>query len=115
MRKLGIKLNMTPSEVARGIVRVSNSSMMHAIKMISVNRGEDPRDYTLVAFGGGGGLHAAHLAKELGVKKVVIPRYASVFSALGMLMSPIRRDRFLTKIIDLQKAYALESMQECIN
>ena len=75
--------------------------MVNALKLISVNRGYDPRDFTLVAFGGGGGMHAVALAQELGIRKVVIPRAADVFSAWGMLMSDLRRDYFLTRLIDL--------------
>lgn len=87
---------MTPHEIAQGIIRVANENMINAIKLISMNKGEDPRDYALVAFGGGGGMHGAILARELGIKQIVIPRYSSVFSAWGMLMSEVRRDNFLT-------------------
>jgi N-methylhydantoinase A len=75
--------------------------MVNAIKLISVNRGHDPRDFTLIAFGGGGGMHACALARELAIKKVVIPKQSSVFSAWGMLLSDLRRDYLLTQIVDL--------------
>ena len=75
--------------------------MVNALKLISLNRGYDPRDFTLVAFGGGGGMHAVALAGELGIRKVVVPRAADVFSAWGMLMSDLRRDYFLTRLVDL--------------
>jgi N-methylhydantoinase A len=75
--------------------------MVNALKLISLNRGYDPRDFTLVAFGGGGGMHAVALASELGIRKVVIPRAADVFSAWGMLMSDLRRDFFLTRLVPL--------------
>src|SRR5262245_28284601 len=88
-------------EAARGIVRVANNNMVNALKLVSVNRGYDPRDFTLVAFGGGGGMHAAELAAELGVRKVVVPRAAEVFSAWGMLMSDLRRDYFVTRLIPM--------------
>jgi N-methylhydantoinase A len=68
-----------------------------------LNRGYDPRDFTLIAFGGGGAMHAVSLGQELGVKKVVIPRGASVFSAWGMMMSDIRRDFFLTQIVEMNQ------------
>jgi N-methylhydantoinase A len=80
--------------------------MINALKLISLNRGYDPRDFTLVAFGGGGGMHAVDLAAELGIEKVVIPRAADVFSAWGMLMSDLRRDYFLTRLLDLSPAHA---------
>jgi N-methylhydantoinase A len=71
-----------------------------------VNRGHDPRDFTLVAFGGGGGMHAVSLATELGIGKVVIPRAAEVFSAWGMLMSDLRRDYLVTRLFPLTHANA---------
>jgi N-methylhydantoinase A len=82
-------------------VRIANSNMINALKLISVNRGYDPRDFTLVAFGGGGGMHAVALAADLGIEKVVIPRAADVFSAWGMLMSDLRRDFFVTRLLTL--------------
>jgi N-methylhydantoinase A len=95
------KLGVSPIEAARGIVRIANNNMINALKLISINRGYDPRDFTLVAFGGGGGMHAAALGAELGVKKVVIPRGAPVFSAWGMMMSDLRRDYFITRLIEI--------------
>jgi N-methylhydantoinase A len=104
---LGAKLGMTPVEVARGIVRIANSNMVNALKLVSVNRGYDPREFTLVVFGGGGPMHGVALAQELGVKKVVIPRGAPVFSAWGMLMSDLRRDYFVTELMDAEDRSAL--------
>lgn len=95
--RLAAPLGLERIEVARGIVRLADSNMVNALKLISLNRGHDPRDFTLVAFGGGGGMHAVSLARELGIKKVIIPRGASVFSAWGMMMSDLRRDYFLTR------------------
>jgi N-methylhydantoinase A len=95
------KLGVDRAEAARGVVRIANNNMVNALKLISLNRGYDPRDFTLVAFGGGGGMHAVALAGELGIRKVVIPRAADVFSAWGMLMSDLRRDFFLTRLVPL--------------
>src|SRR5207244_1235452 len=81
--------------------RIANTNMVNALKLVSVNRGYDPRDFTLVAFGGGGGMHAAELAAELGIRKAVIPRAADVFSAWGMLMSDLRRDYLVTRLVTL--------------
>jgi len=88
-------------EAARSIVRIANNNMVNAIKLISVNRGHDPRDFTLIAFGGGGGMHACALARELNIKQVIIPKQSSVFSAWGMLLSDLRRDYLLTQIVEL--------------
>ncbi len=81
-----------PREVAAAIIRVANSNMERAIRAVSVERGEDPRDFPLVAFGGCGGLHACEMARELGIRTVIIPRMAGVLSALGMLLSDHTRD-----------------------
>ncbi|MDO5605408.1 MAG: hydantoinase/oxoprolinase family protein, partial [Paracoccus sp. (in: a-proteobacteria)] len=94
-------LRITRDEAARGIIRIANNNMVNALKLVSLNRGHDPRDFTLVAFGGGGAMHAVALGQELGVKKVVIPTGAAVFSAWGMMMSDLRRDYFLTMLADL--------------
>jgi N-methylhydantoinase A len=99
--KLATTLDTSRQEAARGIVRIANNNMVNAIKLISVNRGHDPRDFVLLAFGGGGGMHGCALAKELSIKKVVIPRESSVFSAWGMLLSDLRRDYLQTQIVDL--------------
>jgi N-methylhydantoinase A len=108
--KLAATLNTSQQEVARGIVRIANNNMVNAIKLISVNRGHDPRDFALLAFGGGGGMHACALAKELNIKKVVIPRQSSVFSAWGMLLSDLRRDYLRTQIVELESSGAAEQL-----
>jgi len=104
--RLAAILSISRREAARGIIRIANNNMVNAIKLISVNRGHDPRDFTLVAFGGGGGLHACALAKELGIKKAVIPYLSGVFSAWGMLLSDLRRDYLQTQIVELSNPEA---------
>ena len=103
---VGEKLGADHDEAARGIVRIANNNMVNALKLISLNRGFDPRDFTLVAFGGGGSMHAVALASELGVKKVVVPAGAAVFSAWGMMLSDLRRDYFVTWLADLSEGSA---------
>ncbi|MBM3677595.1 MAG: hydantoinase/oxoprolinase family protein [Actinobacteria bacterium] len=102
------RLGISRVEAARGIVRIANHNMVNALKLVSVNRGHDPRDFTFVAFGGGGGMHAVALATELGMTRVVVPRAADVFSAWGMLMSDLRRDVFRTRLLALDAARAGE-------
>ena len=97
------KLGISRQNAAQGIIRIANNNMTNVLKLVSVNRGYDPRDFTLVAFGGGGGLHGVALAAELGVRKVVIPNGAAVFSAWGMIMSDLRRDIFVTQLMDLDE------------
>ncbi len=103
MKKLADTLGVSQQEAAHGVVRLATNNMVNAIKLISVNRGYDPRDFTLMAFGGGGGLNAHTLAKELNIKKIIIPKESSVFSAWGMLLSDLRRDYLLTQIVDLKE------------
>lgn len=95
--------NTSTEEAALGIIAIANSNMLNALKLISVRKGYDPQDFTLVAFGGGGPLHAAELAKDLGVKKVIIPVSSSVFSAWGMLMTDLRHDYIQTQVQLLEK------------
>lgn len=85
-------------DAALGIIRIADSNMLNALKLVSIRKGHDPREFTLVAFGGGGPMHAPILAKELGVKKVIVPTAASVFSAWGMLMTDLRRDFIQTYV-----------------
>jgi len=77
---------------AQGIVDVANTTMEKAIRVISVERGYDPRDYTLVAFGGAGGLHACDLARALGMPRVLVPKFPGALSALGILRADVVRD-----------------------
>lgn len=96
--KLEQKLKMKKFIIANGILNVANANMVNALKLISVNRGYDPRDFSLVVIGGGGPMHAAYLADELQVPEIIVPMNAGVFSALGMLMSDLRRDLLRTQV-----------------
>ena len=98
---LGQKLGVDVDQAAAGIIRIANNNMVNALKLVSLNRGFDTRDFTLLAFGGGGAMHAVALGQELQVKKVVVPAAAAVFSAWGMIMSDLRRDFFVTHLVDL--------------
>ena len=106
--KVGEKFGVDEAEAARGIIRIANNNMVNALKLVSLNRGHDPRDFTLVAFGGGGAMHAVALATELGVKKVIVPAGAAVFSAWGMMMSDLRRDYFVTRLAELKPGAATD-------
>ena len=108
--KLAERMGNSPEDVARGIIRIANSNMVNALKLVSVNRGYDPRDFTLVVFGGGGPMHGVALGQELGVKKVVVPRGAPVFSAWGMMMSDLRRDYFVTRLMDSADREGLDAL-----
>ena len=84
---------------AEGIVRIANANMERAIRVVSVERGQDPRDFPLVAFGGCGGLHACEMAEELGIRTVIVPHFAGALSALGMLLADRVRD-YSVSIVD---------------
>lgn len=86
------QLKISRIAAAEGILRVANANMERAIRLVSVERGHDPRDFALVAFGGCGGLHACEIAAELGIQTVLVPEYAGALSALGMLMADHVRD-----------------------
>jgi N-methylhydantoinase A len=85
-------LKMSRDATAQGILRVANANMERAIRLVSVERGHDPRDFALVAFGGCGGLHACEIAQELGIATVLVPEHAGALSALGMLLADHVRD-----------------------
>jgi N-methylhydantoinase A len=87
-RELGLELG----DCAEGIVRVANVEMVRALRVVTVQRGIDPRGYALLAFGGAGPLHAAAIAEELGIERIVCPRASGVLAALGLVVSPRRRD-----------------------
>jgi N-methylhydantoinase A len=111
-RPIADRLDVSISDLARGIVRIANANMVGALKLVSLNRGYDPRDFTLIAFGGGGGMHAAFLAHEIGIRKIVLPVHGAVFSALGMLMTDLRRDHIRTRIslLRLENIAAIAAM-----
>jgi N-methylhydantoinase A len=90
-------LGLDPLQVASGIVEIANVHMMGAIRLISVQRGYDPRDFVLVAFGGAGPLHANALARELGIPTVLIPPSPGISSALGMLMTDLKHEFVATR------------------
>ncbi len=95
-KKIAEPFNVSTEDGALGIIQIANSNMLNALRLISVRKGYDPSDFVMVAYGGGGPMHAAALGKELGVKKVIIPVSSAVFSAWGMLQTDLRRDYIQT-------------------
>ena len=110
--KLARPLNITVEEAAEGILKVVNANMVRGIRVVSVEKGFDPREFSLVAFGGAGPLHAPDLARELGIKEVILPPNPGINSALGMLAADVRRDYVLTRIMQEKviDGYALEEL-----
>jgi N-methylhydantoinase A len=89
---LGKKLGLDELQTATGIVRLANAEMVRALRVVTVNRGVDPREFALLPFGGAGPMHAAELAAEMGMSRMICPRAGGVLSALGLLASARRRD-----------------------
>src|SRR5262249_13232934 len=86
------RLGLGLMETAQGILSVVTANMARAIRVISVQRGHDPRDYTLMAFGGAGPLHAVRLARELEIGRVLVPRNPGILCAMGLLLTDLRAD-----------------------
>ncbi len=99
---LGEELGLDAEEVALGVVRVANTEMVRALRVVSVERGLDPREFALLAFGGAGGMHACSLAEELGIETVLVPRAGGVLSALGLAISDLRHDYVRPYLADLE-------------
>ncbi|MBM2803043.1 MAG: hypothetical protein HW419_936 [Deltaproteobacteria bacterium] len=95
-------LNLATIEAANGIIKIVSSGMVEALRLVTVSRGEDPREYILVAFGGAGPVHAALLAQELKIPRVLIPASPGVHSAMGLLVSDLKRDYIQTHFADLK-------------
>jgi N-methylhydantoinase A len=96
---LGGELGLSELETAEGIVRVANQEMARALRVVTVERGVDPRRFALMPFGGAGPMHAAALAEELGIERLLCPRASGVLSALGLIASERRRDTARTVML----------------
>jgi N-methylhydantoinase A len=90
--QLAVALGLEPLECAEGIIRVANAEMVRALRVVTVERGIDPREFALLAFGGAGPLHAAAIADELQIDEILCPRASGVLAALGLIVSERRRD-----------------------
>jgi N-methylhydantoinase A len=97
--RLGAEVGLGELETAEGIVRVANQEMARALRVVTVERGVDPRRFALMPFGGAGPMHAAALAEELGMERILCPRASGVLSALGLIASERRRDTARTVLL----------------
>lgn len=116
LERLGLELGCGPVEAAQGVLRLANEHMARALRVMSVERGYDPRDYTLLCFGGAGGLHACAVAELLAMRTVIMPALAGVLSAQGMLASRPGRDlsRAVLKTLDACAAEGLQNDFEAL-
>jgi N-methylhydantoinase A len=101
--RVAAPLSLGMPEAAEGIVRIIEVKMEEAIKAISTMRGHDLRDFMLLAFGGAGPVHAARMARDLGMAGVIVPLYPGVFSALGLLMSDVRHDYIRSRMTPISQ------------
>ena len=101
---LAASLRVDAVKAAAGVIEIINVNMMGAVRVISVEQGEDPRDFTLVAFGGAGPLHAADVARTMGMGKVLVPPRPGLLSAIGLLHADVRGDFSLTRLLRAEAA-----------
>ena len=120
VEELAAALELDPLEAAEGIVRVANQEMARALRVVTVERGIDPREFALMPFGGAGPMHAAALAVELGIARIICPRASGVLSALGLVAAERRRDTARTvmlsgeELTDERIAAEVEGLRESI-
>jgi N-methylhydantoinase A len=114
LTRLGSSLDLDPVPTAEGMLEVVEATMERAVRAVSVEEGADPREAVLVAFGGAGGLHATALARRLEMSSVVVPPWAGVFSALGMLLSPPRRDEARSVLLTEGEASHLDGSMAAV-
>ena len=107
MGGIATSTELDPLALAAGVVRLANFNMAAAIRKVSLERGRDPRDFVLFAYGGAGPLHACALARELAIPTVVVPKMPGVFSAFGMLLADLRHDFGVTVLLALDEAGVL--------
>jgi N-methylhydantoinase A len=111
IEELAQALAVDRTKAAAGVIEIINVNMMGAVRVISVEQGEDPRDFTLVAFGGAGPLHAAEVARAMGMRKVLVPPRPGLLSAIGLLHADVRGDFSLTRLVRAE-APGLKSLND---
>lgn len=107
-RAVARPLGLGVLDAALGIVRVADASMAHAVRIMTVQKGHDPRDFVMVAYGGAGPAHAVAVARELGIGRVVIPPHPGIFSAVGMLLADARDEYLLSFVTGLDDVVPAE-------
>lgn len=103
LSSLSNTLKLPKEDVAKGVLKIANANMINALRIISTNKGHDPRDFALVVIGGGGPLHGVFLAHELQISTIIVPNYAGVFSAFGMLKSDFKKDYLRTEVVEISE------------
>src|SRR3954447_18445040 len=112
--KLAEELDLSNEETAAGIARVAGTEMARAVRVMTVERGVDPREMALLAFGGAGALHAAAIAEELGMRQVLVPRASGVLSAVGLIAAERRRD-LVESVLLSEEDFTAEAAAEVVS
>jgi len=110
-QKLAKPLQVDVLRAAYGVTQVANAAMMRALRAVSTERGRDPREFTLIAFGGSGPIHSAALAESLGISRVLVPLFPGLFSALGLLLADYRHDYLRSVVAALDRVNAETILQ----
>lgn len=118
IQMLATRLGVSPHRAAQGLVNTADATMARALRRVSVERGVDPRAATLVAFGGGGPLHACGLAEQLGMTKILVPPFAGVLSAVGLALAPERREGLASYLVQcdvLESSHLASALKSLID
>ena len=118
IKNLGLRLGLTAEETAEGTIKIANEHMSKAIRMISVNKGYDPKEFMLASFGGAGGLHICEIADAMQIERAIVPAYGGILSAMGMLISKKGRQytRTINTIAEISKEAEIKSqLTEMLN
>ncbi len=115
LQELATRLGEPLSRVAAGIIRLATLTMASAVKMTTVERGYDPRDFAMIAYGGAGPLHAADIARELGIRTVIIPNHPGHFCAYGMLYADLKYDVVQTMAVGLEQLDPAEAEKQFLD
>lgn len=113
-RRIADPLGLEVMDAAYGITQIANSLMMRALRAVSTERGRDPRDFTLLAFGGAGPIHAAALAETMDISRLLVPIFPGLFSALGLLLADYRHD-YIRSIVTPLESVELEQILSCFS
>ena len=104
LKHLGERLGLGLMETAQGVIRIVTANMVKAIRAISIERGYDPKEFSLLAFGGAGPLHAVGVARELEISKVIVPPNPGILCAMGLIVADARNDYVKTSLMDMDTA-----------
>ncbi len=115
LQRLATRLKEPLHRVAAGIIHLATLTMASAVKMTTVERGYDPRDFAMIAYGGAGPLHAADIARELGIRTVIVPNHPGHFCAYGMLYADLKYDVVQTMAVGLEELEAVEAEKQFLD